>query len=353
VSNTSVCDIQDQTVQIQTMFCNETTQYNDMASLLWTPPNVALPLLYHRDTGSFSLLTLGIFTVIYFLLSVISAGLFMAGGLFIPMMLVGGAMGRFVGTLLFVMFPNVTPPIDPSIYALMGSAAVMTGFCRMTISLVVILVELTEGTQYLLPIILAVMLAKWVGDYCSVSIYHRLIEMKGLPFLEGHPPKGLVTLGVVDFMETNVITFGEVEKISTIYKALCETKHHGFPVVESGGKHYRGLILRSHLLVLLQRKAFTPDPKTLGTKSHTMPYAEFASFLMKKLPHPTGIFLSDEELEMFVDLRPYMNNSAVTINTSFSFGHTYSLFRTMGLRHLPVLDEEHRVVGIITRKDLL
>ena len=90
---------------------SQTTEYNELASLLWTPPNVALPLLYHRDIGTFSLLTLGIFPVIYFFLAVLSSGyvlslppfffiffwilnlhylrLSVAGGLFIPMMLVG------------------------------------------------------------------------------------------------------------------------------------------------------------------------------------------------------------------------------------------------------------------------
>lgn len=39
----------------------------------------------------------------------------------------------------------MNPPIDASIYALIGSTAWMSGFSRITISLCVIIVELTES----------------------------------------------------------------------------------------------------------------------------------------------------------------------------------------------------------------
>lgn len=353
-SSNDVCDAQeDSTLHLQAMFCDEETQYNDMASILWTPPNVALPLLYHRDTGVFTLPALGIFAFVYFFLAVLSSGLYVAGGLFIPMMLVGGSLGRFMGNIMLAIFPHVQPPIDPSIYALVGSAAVMTGFCRMTISLVVILVELTEGTQYLLPIILVVMIAKWIGDYCSHSIYHKLIEMKGFPFLENNPPKEYVARSVTDFMEKNVVKFEEIEKVSTIAQVLGDTRHHGFPVIAREGGRFKGMILRNQLLVLLQNKIFVEDNSQEMQPDVKFSYPQFSDLLTRKLPDPRSIKFSGNEFEMYVDLRPYLNNSTITVNTSFSFGNVYSLFRTMGLRHLPVLNDEHLVAGILTRKDLL
>ena len=50
---------------------------------------------------------------------------------------------------------------------------------------------------------------------------------------------------------------------------------------------------------------------------------------------------------------PYTNQSAVTIQEHFSLHRTYIIFRTLGLRHLTVVDENHAVVGVITRKDLM
>ena len=50
---------------------------------------------------------------------------------------------------------------------------------------------------------------------------------------------------------------------------------------------------------------------------------------------------------------PYVNQSAVSIQEKFSLHRTYIIFRTLGLRHLTVVDCHNRVVGILTRKDLM
>ena len=50
---------------------------------------------------------------------------------------------------------------------------------------------------------------------------------------------------------------------------------------------------------------------------------------------------------------PYVNQSAVTVQDKFSLHRTYIIFRTLGLRHLTVVNNQSHVVGIITRKDLM
>ena len=55
---------------------------------------------------------------------------------------------------------------------------------------------------------------------------------------------------------------------------------------------------------------------------------------------------------LLVDLRPYMDTSPFTVLDTFSILRAYTLFRSMGLRHLPVVDPCNRVVGILTRKDM-
>ena len=57
--------------------------------------------------------------------------------------------------------------------------------------------------------------------------------------------------------------------------------------------------------------------------------------------------------EVYIDLEPYINRSAPRIEENFSLHRTYIVFRTLGLRHLMVVDMANRVVGIITRKDLM
>lgn len=54
----------------------------------------------------------------------------------------------------------------------------------MTVSLVVIMFELTGALNYVLPIMMTVVIAKWIGESLERhSIYDALIVLNGYPFL--------------------------------------------------------------------------------------------------------------------------------------------------------------------------
>jgi chloride channel 3/4/5 len=107
--------------------------------------------------------SLAIATVIRTLLVIISFGCKVPAGIFVPSMAVGAAFGRMVG--IFVQhihesFPTSTffnacdpdgPCITPGTYAFLGAAASLSGIMHISISVVVIMFEITGALTYILP----------------------------------------------------------------------------------------------------------------------------------------------------------------------------------------------------------
>ena len=58
----------------------------------------------------------------------------------------------------------------PGLYAVVGAASVLGGVTRMTVSLVVIMFELTGSLEFIVPTMVGVMFAKWIGDAISKSV---------------------------------------------------------------------------------------------------------------------------------------------------------------------------------------
>uniref|UniRef100_A0AAY5EDM5 Chloride channel protein n=1 Tax=Electrophorus electricus TaxID=8005 RepID=A0AAY5EDM5_ELEEL len=334
------------------LFCAD-GEYNAMATTFFNTPERSVRSLFHNPRGTYNLLTLGFFTLTYFFLACWTYGLMVSAGVFIPSLLIGAAWGRLFGVLL----PNKTfiKPIwaDPGKYALMGAAAQLGGIVRMTLSLTVILVEATGNVTYGFPIMLVLMTAKIVGDYFIEGLYDIHIKLQSVPFLHWEAPATSHWLTAREVMSSPVTCFNQLEKVGTIMDFLSNTatNHNGFPViVQASGEQLCGLILRSQLIVLLKHKVFVErahsrlHQRKLQLKDFRDAYPRF--------PPIQSIHVSQDERECMMDLSEFMNPTPYTVPQETSLPRVFKLFRALGLRHLVVVDDVNKVVGLVTRKDL-
>ncbi|XP_043478610.1 H(+)/Cl(-) exchange transporter 7 [Leptopilina heterotoma] len=336
------------------LFCSN-GQYNAAAALWFQTPESTVRSLFHDPPGSHNAETLIIFVLLYFFLAACTFGLSMSSGLFIPSLLIGAGWGRLIGSGLTDILPSLN--LDPGKYALLGAAAQLGGVVRMTISLTAILIEATQGISFGLPIIIVLIMSKWVGDFFNEGIYEIHTQMAGVPLLAWEAPPLSNNIYASEIMSHPVVSMKTIENVGHIVEVLRCVTFNGFPVVDppSGDQdeitcygRFRGLILRSQLLVILRNKLFN----------------EYADFWEERLDikifrneyprYPTidEVEVTEEEKTFMIDLRPFMNPTPYTLQHSATLPRVFRLFRALGLRHLPILNDTNEVVGMITRKDV-
>ena len=309
----------------------------------------------------FPLDVLAIFTVVMFVLAVVTYGTAVPSGLFVPCILIGGGFGRFAGELARMYFGD---KIQPGVYALIGSAAMLSGVCRITVTLTVILYETTDQLQLIMPIMSAIMVAKWVADQFNISVYDMHVELKCMPFVEPHPPQEMEGLAAECIMSQPPVTLLEVDTVGRIMEVLESTRHNGFPVVGNERPSLRGVILRNQLIVILSNRRHHPIgtswPQVLSPRGTRAPERlisakHFSSSLQSKTLGMQGVLKAMDGVphDTPVDLRPYVNSAPIMVSPKCPIERCFTLFRAMGIRHLPVVDENHYVAGIITRKELM
>lgn len=337
------------------LFCAD-GEYNLMATAFFNTPERSVRSLLHNPPGSYNPLTLGLFTLVYFLLAVWTYGLTVSAGVFIPSLLIGAAWGRLCGILLSYIAATKSIWADPGKYAFIGAAAQLGGIVRMTLSLTVILVEATGNVTYGFPIMLVLITAKIVGDYFIEGLYDIHIKLQSVPFLHWDAPPTSHWLTAREVMSSPVTCFNRVEKVGTIVDVLSitSTNHNGFPVVahttgdDEPGK-LCGLILRSQLIVLLKHKVFLE--RATSRLQRKLQLKDFRD-AYPRFPPIQSIHVSQDERECMMDLTEFMNPTPYTVPQETSLPRVFKLFRALGLRHLVVVDDENMVVGLVTRKDL-
>lgn len=344
------------------MYCAD-GEYNAIGAIWFQVPEASVRSLFHDPKGSHSIVTLTLFVLVYFLVSIWTYGLSVSAGLFIPCLLTGAAWGRVVGIALEIIFPD-SAWVEPGKYALIGAAAQLGGVVRMTISLTVIMIEATGNISFGLPLMITLITAKWVGDFFNEGIYDIHIQLSGVPLLAWEPPPMSYNVYASEVMSHPVVVFKTVENVGRIVQVLTEETYNGFPVVDESTSNQqvgkvnsfgklRGLILRYQLIVLLQNKVFN-ERTELWESADDVKNMNIKMFRNKYPRYPTiqQVQLTEEEKTYTIDLRPYMNPSPYTVQHVASLPRVFRLFRALGLRHLTVIDDCNEVVGIVTRKDL-
>ena len=351
-----------------------------LVNLMLSSHNEAIKTLFHQSTSDLSnphVLTthfqsLFVYFCYAFILGLLTYGIAVPSGLFVPAIMSGASLGRLVGEFGQALLPESSFALSPGSWALVGAAAMLGGISRMTISITVIVVESSQNLSYLLPIATTILVAKLVGDLFSDGIYDVHVKLKQFPAIPDQPGRERERLRAKEIMAAPVRSICELEQVGTLVKLLRHTKHNGFPVVAKGGgatgggqPRVLGVILREQLLTILAKRQFIerrPSSAHLGlrpraasprTTSPPLCADDFLRPWFADTERPDALGLSDGDLDLFINLRPYVNEAALVTLQNTSLRRVSRLFRTMGLRHLLVVESCPKVVGIITRKDVL
>ncbi|KAM4664914.1 H(+)/Cl(-) exchange transporter 5 isoform 2-T6 [Discoglossus pictus] len=289
-------------------------------------------------------------------ITIFTFGIKVPSGLFIPSMAVGAIMGRLLGIgMEQLAYHHHDWPIfkgwcsqgadciTPGLYAMVGAAACLGGATRMTVSLVVIMFELTGGLEYIVPLMAAAMTSKWVADALGrESIYDAHIHLNGYPFLEAKEEFSHKTLAM-DVMRPRrndpaltVIT-QDTMSVEDIEAAITETTYSGFPVVVSReSQRLVGFVLRRDLIISVE----SARKKQEGVVSASR------IFFTEHTPSQAPTAPPSLKLRRIMDLSPF----TVTDQTPMEI--VVDIFRKLGLRQC-LVTHNGRLLGIITKKDVL
>ncbi|EEH40160.2 voltage-gated chloride channel (ClcA) [Paracoccidioides lutzii Pb01] len=301
--------------------------------------------------------------VIKSLLTIVTFGIKVPAGIYVPSMVVGGLLGRIVGHIAqyFVVHfpdsflfgscpssPDAFSCVNPGVYALIAAGSTMCGVTRLSVTLVVILFELTGSLDHVLPFSLAILCAKWTADAMEpLSIYDLLTDMNSYPFLDNklHPTSDIELVEIVPRVRKN-----RVIDISNSPLVPATELREKLDVLLMAGELDGGLpILRKNILVGL-----IPAPE-LGFALDRLENEKEAMCLMcidASYGGWAGSDVQDEHSNGLADFTPYIDPAPVSLDIHSPISLVYQCFVKLGLRYMCVL-RDGQFAGLVHKKSFV
>jgi CIC family chloride channel protein len=167
-----------------------------------------------------------------FLLILITYGSGAPGGLLVPSLTLGAALGYLIGTWEHDWLGLSAA----TTYARVGMGAFFCGVARAPITGVIIVFEMTTDFNLVLPLMIGSVTAYLVGELLEKgSLYDRLLEFKGIHLSKDTTPQvPWMELTAADVMQRKVETLSSQINLQEALQAFSQSSHRTFPVVEKG-----------------------------------------------------------------------------------------------------------------------
>lgn len=274
---------------------------------------IGLVIPYVLGSGNFSVdlllqhkFSLGLVLIIFiakFFVTPFCFGSGAAGGIFLPMLMLGSFLGYIVSTVCnFFGFHT-----DPIVIAILGMGAFLSAVARTPITAVVMVFEMTGGYSHILPIMLSAAIADLVAEKLNQKPIYASLIVQNSKFGDA---KILSELKVQDYMHRDVKTLTPTTTILEASKKIAEYKYKVYPVINEIGK-ILGVVTRYDV----EDAIFQGNPTTMT-------------------------------------LNKIMNPSPVVISANKDLYVAYFRLHTNNIDKLPVIDKRKRLCGIISREDI-
>ena len=269
-------------------------------------------------------------TSVKLILTIITFGCKVPSGIIIPSLDAGALFGRLIGQMI--------RDISPGVFAMVGSAAFLAGVSRMTVSLAVIMFELTGEVDYIPPFMIAIMVAKWVADaLSSEGVYDLAQSVLGHPFLD--PEHALsVVRDEGSLVEELIPPEQTMREITVDIGSECKVSKALLAIKLSQLKA-RGLMDAG--LVLVDRNG--------------MLHGYLAQAELDFAIHQEGMLKDEEQVDLLEGiLSTFVDRTPLTICAKAPMEYMVEMFVKLGLRHLIVVEEgSGKVMGVVIKKRLV
>jgi H+/Cl- antiporter ClcA len=216
----------------------------------------------------FSLPLLASILAIKLLMTSVSLGSGLVGGLFAPSMFLGATMGAIYGKSLVLLFPALSSQIAaPPAYAMVGMAAVLASSARAPLTAILLMFELTRDYRIVLPVMACVGLSIWAIERMNPKAKTPdKLDKLALSVQPDRDRAILQNLCVRDAMDTNYLQLGADVDILAAGLKLTQNNCHSALVIDDRDELLGIVTLHDLSRAIVQAEA-SPEPDRLLASS--------------------------------------------------------------------------------------